>query len=922
MKQVFIAIFTTLMAIFFATHVKAQYCSKESLTAKYWQYRANLNKHFVMSDRKPEGCIGNGITRSEHEFSQFTCGADLLHGYGIPATSIWQTPNGSFGMGDRVAEGEFKNLDCAKDGLNPNNVTGVSWEFEKHNYLEYGSETPHQIGWYLVMLATEYELLRKNGQLQEQQRTLEEIFLALQAYRRLDITANCLVKSRYDEITDGFEVENCDIWVANHHYTEDACLCAEKYHNQQCKGAFGDAKWHFDIPCKTMCPWTPNLTGYSGFYVREDAVQEQEGMHDASEDKWNIDLVGSAFAMSQSPPCDSNFSPACYNEKKVNFLSQDQTFSIMTGLAMVKRYVPPTATVTTCDGVVYHPFDIVQEISNGLVKLPQNATRHVFWPGSENDDCCYKPVKFGECAGGNLQWTYAGLEYMHNYINEGDDDHWVESLDRLKWGRKNGRRAFFAQAMSVGFDIGTYGTDNAKQKIIDACVEDKMEILLLMNDLLHPGEPNIMDDETNAELKALFEEMLCSAPCDGPCFKPDYYDDLNPAEVPEFNCANTPHWIGQRWEGYGYPPPNQQAWQDRKARQYNGLDFMALYNTYMLCFPEEQTPFYNPDRPEPTTYGHLLGENKIEGPTTLCPGTSADYLLKKSNPVPTVFKEIIWESSSNISLSSTSTNPTTATANTGRIPSYIGVTFEEQIRKQQFYNGVAQETEGKYIYVGEPLPYWVPPQPITIADNCIFDYRKPIISELPEYQVVTEVDFCQWIYKAIAHGPQYTPETTLSWVATDNNTGLTLTGNGTEFDFSSIIPQTPNLFGIVSLRFTVENNCDTEVFTLESPYFVCSDSPQGGNTQGRQILVSPNPTNGQISIRIVQNQTQDFYSTDPNGIRIQIYPGNGNLTTLLDAQMYNSGQIFNVANLPNGSYHVRANASDLSPIQTTFFIIH
>jgi hypothetical protein len=346
MKQVFIAIFTTLMAIFFATHLKAQYCSKESLTAKYWQYRDNLNKHFVMSDRKPEGCIGNGITRSESEFAQITCGADLLHGYGIPATSIWQTPNGSSGLFGRQDEPNFINLNCAEAGPNP----GISCNYEKHNYLEYGSETPHQIGWYLVTLATEYELLGQNGQWEEQQRTLEELFLALQAYRRLDITANCLVSDRYAEITAGVETENCDIWVFNHHYTEDACLCAEKYHNQQCPG---DGKWHFDIPCKTMCPWPPNLTGYSGFYVREDAVQEQEGMHDASEDKWNIDLVGSAFAMSQSPPCDSNFSPACYNEKKVNFLSQDQTFSIMTGLAMVKRYIPPTATVTTCEALLH-----------------------------------------------------------------------------------------------------------------------------------------------------------------------------------------------------------------------------------------------------------------------------------------------------------------------------------------------------------------------------------------------------------------------------------------------------------------------------------------------------------------------------------------------------------------------------------------
>jgi hypothetical protein len=125
----------------------------------------------------------------------------------------------------------------------------------------------------------------------------------------------------------------------------------------------------------------------------------------------------------------------------------------------------------------------------GLVKLPQNATRHIFWPGSSDDDCCYKPVKFGECAGGNLQWTYAGLEYMHNYINEGDDDHHVGSFDRFKWGRKNGRRAFFAQAMSVGFDIGTYEQMPSKKSSMHAL---RIKWKSYWNDLLHPQEPDII----------------------------------------------------------------------------------------------------------------------------------------------------------------------------------------------------------------------------------------------------------------------------------------------------------------------------------------------------------------------------------------------------------------------------------------------
>lgn len=900
---------------FLAKMGAAQQCSHEALTAKYWQYRENFNKHFIMNDRKPEGCIGNGITRAEPDFSQLDCESDLLYGYGLPATSIWIHSNGSYGLTltDRL-EGSFENLDCADSGPS----SGVSWDFSTHNFLEYGSETPHQIGWYLVTLATEFELLGKNGQLEEQQRTLEDIFLALQAYRRLDIAANCLVKSRYDEITSGFEVENCDIWVVNHHYTEDACLCGEKYHNQQCPG---DGKWHFDIPCKANCPWPPDVTGYSGFYIREDAVQEQESLHDPSEDKWNIDLVGGVFAMSQTPPCDGNFSPACYNEKKVNFLSQDQTFSIMTGLAMVKRYVPPTATVTTCDGAVFHPFDIVQQISNGIVKLPQNASRHVFWPGSPDDDCCYKPVKFGECAGGNLFGTYAGLEYMHNYINEVvDNEHHVGFIDRWSWGKSFDRRAFFAQAMSVGFDIGSYGSDVAKQRIINACLDDKMEILLLMNDLLHPQEPNIMDDEGNADLKALFEEMLCSAPCDGPCFKPKGYDEKGDIQNwPEFDCANTPHWIGQRWEGYGYPPPSQQAWNDRySARQYNGLDFMALYNTYMLNFPQEQTPFYNPDRPEPTATGHLLGEAKIEGPTTLCPGASGSYLLKKTNADPVTLQEITWESSSNISLSSTTNNPTSATALAGQSPSYIGARFKEQTQKQQFYNGVGQQTEGFYAYVGLPELQWIPPHSITIEDNCDFSYRKPIITEIPNFLIDLDVDPCLLQYQAEAIRPIGSPEILLpesafSWAAVNNTNGWNMTGTGRLFDFGDVIPPPHHPCGTVTLTLQIATDCGNVVKSAVVDCTPCQN-------MGRQILITPNPANNQISVRITQGQTQDFASTDPNGVRIRIYPSGGGAYTLLDSYLYSNGQTFNTSSIPNGLYTVTATASDLPIIQTNLAI--
>lgn len=903
-----------------------QTCSPEAITAKYWQYRKNLEKHFIMNDRKPEGCIGNGITRSESDFSVLSCGTDLLHGYGLPATSIDMQPSGSEGMGERNWRhleniesnplNPFYNPDCANSV--DTTISGISWNpplpghdspftGEKHNYLEYGSETPHQLGWYLVTLATEYELLGQNGQTAEQQRTLENIFLALQAYRRLDITANCLVKQRYDEITESFETDKCNIQVWGS-WKEGACLCSERYHNGQCNNSSifssADSKWHFDIPCKQNCPWQPNLSGYSGFFIREDAVQEQEGLHDPSEDKWNIDLVGSVFAMSNIPPCTPNFSPACYMEKNTGFLSQDQLFSIMVGLAMIKRYIPPTATVTTCDGSHFAPLSIAQDIAKGMVDLPNNNTRHIFWPGSPDEDCCYKAVKFSGCAGGNLQPDYAGLQSMYNYINPGDKRR-IKTLDNMKFNGfaylygaiKNPEFNLVLEAVTVGSDIG--GFSNLKKSIIlNYCNDKDKEIYLIMNNLLHPEGPQIDLD------KSKFEAMLCEAPCGGVCVKPENYDEKRKADLdrpeaiewPEFECSNTPKWTGQRWEGKDAIP----EWGGiRQARQFNGLDFMALYNTYRLQFPEEQTPFYHPDRPEPISGGHLLGEDKIEGPTTLCPGQTGAYFLASTYPAPAVPDPLLWSSSPNITLVGIHDNPTSATMVTALTPSFLNVDFQETIHKVQYFNG--DTLFGHH----------------EIEDVCDFSYRKPIISEVLDYNFSSEIDPCQLTGHATARG-YFANGIVLNWIATDSQTGWTATGSSQEFDFSNILALWPvgaNAF--VTVVLSVQTDCGIITKTVDVPYVICH---QGSHE--RQIIITPNPANNSIAVRIAEDQTQDFITSDPNGVRIRIYPANGGSTTLMDSYLYANGQYFNVGSLPNGIYQVRAQASDLTPIQATLSIVH
>ncbi|MCW5921824.1 MAG: hypothetical protein KIS77_05730 [Saprospiraceae bacterium] len=52
----------------------------EAMTAKYWQYRDNFNRHFILHDRDSSGCVGDGIGQDTSNSCEFS-----KAGYGLPA---------------------------------------------------------------------------------------------------------------------------------------------------------------------------------------------------------------------------------------------------------------------------------------------------------------------------------------------------------------------------------------------------------------------------------------------------------------------------------------------------------------------------------------------------------------------------------------------------------------------------------------------------------------------------------------------------------------------------------------------------------------------------------------------------------------------------------------------------------------------
>jgi len=137
---------------------------------KYWEYKERLHDKFVVIDWGGDG-MGTFI-KEEFRFER--------SGYSIPAVEL---RGAGLGFGAQAAETGQLSED--------NNLV----EKERFGVLRWGDGTVN-LGHYLAVLATEYALLAQNEQTIQANKTLEELFLALQAYRRLDITANRLEEER------------------------------------------------------------------------------------------------------------------------------------------------------------------------------------------------------------------------------------------------------------------------------------------------------------------------------------------------------------------------------------------------------------------------------------------------------------------------------------------------------------------------------------------------------------------------------------------------------------------------------------------------------------------------------------------------------------------------------------------------------
>ncbi|HHB79495.1 MAG TPA: hypothetical protein ENK85_09720, partial [Saprospiraceae bacterium] len=188
-------LFIGLLLLMVSMNSFGQNCKDDGLRRKYRLYKERFYRHFIVNDRSNTGCVhdGIGLVLSKDSIQcQFQ-----KQGYGLPATNLWISPNGAGIPGNEL--NNRMNVDCRNFGISWIGEDDDPKANKKHrfNWLDFGSETLSELGWWLVTLGTEYELKRREGDVKGQQKALEDIFLSLQALRRLDMQAQHLLDRTY-----------------------------------------------------------------------------------------------------------------------------------------------------------------------------------------------------------------------------------------------------------------------------------------------------------------------------------------------------------------------------------------------------------------------------------------------------------------------------------------------------------------------------------------------------------------------------------------------------------------------------------------------------------------------------------------------------------------------------------------------------
>ena len=347
------------------------------------------------------------------------------------------------------------------------------------------SDACQDLGYYIAVLATEYEVLNRTDQNTDS--VVHELWLALKAFDRLDEGAEQWYPGA-DPALDGFFLRDD--------------VPGDFYRDPQ------SGILRFPHP-------DPIIPGYQ--------------------------CVSSAWSCGDNSVDDGTF------------CSQDQMIYMITGLALVDKFIPESLIYNGDTLVTMARHDVHRMVKHlrdhdWTIRAPDGTTPPAQYGGS----AATFSYKFAELGDLLTQNRYFEPTYQNAFSEDEGSSLWFLAQEFVE------TQPVINQAMILTLTAITHNWDAEKQA--DVCIAADMELFALMQSVLYEeglGDPR---------LPFIIEEFLDLAPWGGPCH-----------DFP--GCKNVEGWqTSNRW----LHPDQRNGLPDQEPSSFNGLDFMLLYNLYEI----------------------------------------------------------------------------------------------------------------------------------------------------------------------------------------------------------------------------------------------------------------------------------------------------------------------------------------------------
>ena len=562
---------------------------------KYIAYKQKFYSNFIRIDWG-----GDGIGAFKTGDAELKIGHYEKAGYSIPASGHHPTRNRYFWPTD-------PNKPAAESlcNLNPelSNENGLlTWSEDSGVYL----------GLYLAMLSMEYEILKREGNETRMKQTLEEIFLILQAFRRLNMTANRWVE-QYQKARPDFKCQ--ESWEADYSgYSGIAIRC--------------------DVPFSFWRAFHQKATNYKNHGLVNPPASDEYGKIPTDKVGYRCadlpngipDLVN-IYAPSQlccqmhplcgykdsespfaylSPVAPEKTAPEIHAEK---YFSQDQVIGMLFGLAFVKKFVGTEAVHYSNDGR-FNILEMSQKIAFSLSASLDGMANAFYEP-----PCLGKPSNYAAINSCGYDWRFTkygicgALEYIcgekicnGNYFNFstllvqgfilGEKPLLLNASGTNEKRRMN--YSFYHMLLTVA-NFNKIPLENSIKdgKMYSPWIEPFYALCRMQ---LHDiSEFNMKQSSKNQKFAyeqymMTMQEILLSYGQKGNCIPASKKSDCYSGDYPHTNIKCESDYVHHPNEITANRIVEWYPYQDDYFG--NGIDFMLMYNLYRLSFPYEKRPSY------------------------------------------------------------------------------------------------------------------------------------------------------------------------------------------------------------------------------------------------------------------------------------------------------------------------------------------